>query len=134
MKAKATNEVEITNTIRRFGSKIVLDKLKELYVDDPKFNEFCEVFEKVFESEYPNINVKVVKIFDKWNEKKVLDRNAFIFLCIKHEFRYNLKQIGYERFMIFTANKSINGLSERIPVHRECIKKIQQFNEIWKTK
>lgn len=126
-----TNETEINRTLKRFGSKIVLDKLKELYDSDPLFTSFCEKFEEVFQSEYKNLDKRVSKIYEKHNFKKVFDRNCFVFLCVEHEFRYNLKQIGYERYMIFTSKSAIDGLTEKVPGHKEYIDKIKKFNELW---
>lgn len=131
MNKRKNNITEIDKAVRRFGSKVILEKIAELYQHDPKFNRFCEVFQQVFETDYENLDSKKIYVYNIHNEKKSLDKSCFVHLCVQNDFRFNLNALDYPRFMIFQANKAVKELDQRIPVHRVYLEKIKKFKELW---
>lgn len=100
---------------------------------DADFNEFCKVFESVFEPEIKNWFTKkiVVKKRNYQTFKNIHDKHCFLHLTDKNGFKSKLESIGYSRYDIYKGHKKIADLLDRIPAHNEVITKINQFNNLW---
>jgi hypothetical protein len=137
-----TNVEQIHQAVNKFGSKVVLEKIKELYQKDDTFLEFCNLFIEVFKPEFKNFNfetislhnVKIKKIRITNSVKQSYDKQSFIFMCLKNNFKHNLLGIGYNRFDFHGARKFYENLSPRIKTDIEYSEKINNLQELWQSK